>query len=218
MQQRCPNCGSPIVPGQRFCGGCGAQLSLSCPQCRITVSPGTRYCPNCGATLGGGPTGGGPTQPPGYGPGGGGMPPQQPGWGQQQQWGGPQPQSWAPPVPKSQSSSSTRPFLVLLLFILLLGMGVLAYLQTPLGQTINDIIGIGSSDSNSGETVVDTTKPVITFPVSPAVAATSASINWTTNELSSSQVDMAPARRTAACSQRSQQMTQLLLEVLRAVS
>ncbi len=200
MQQRCPNCGSPVVPGQRFCGGCGAQLSLSCPQCRITVSPGTRYCPNCGATLGGGPT-----QQPGWGPPGGAPPPQQPGWGQQlgtppkqQGWGQPgappqqpgwgQQQSWAPPAPKSQSSSSSRPLLVLVLFILLIGMGALAYFKTPLGATVNSIIGLSGGTTN-GSTVVDTTAPVITFPDQPTVLATSASILWHTDELSSSQVE-----------------------------
>ena len=192
MQQRCPNCGAPVVPGQRFCGGCGAQLSLSCPQCRITVSPGTRFCPNCGTTLGGSPPqqpGGMPPQQPGWGqqPG---MPPQQPGWGQQpgmppQQPGWGQQQSWAPPAPKSQSSSS-RPLLVLLLFILLIGLGVLAYLQTPLGSMVKDILGI--SGSTTGNTT-DTTKPVITFPVAPTVGPTSVSINWTTDEPSSTQVE-----------------------------
>jgi hypothetical protein len=188
MQQRCPNCGAPVVPGQRFCGGCGAQLSLSCPQCRITVSPGTRYCPNCGATLGGGPT-----QQPGWGPPGGAPPPQQPGWGQpgmppQQQGWGQQQQSWAPPAQKSQSSSSSRPFLVLMLFILLIGMGALAYFKTPLGATVNSILGL-SGGTNSGSTVVDTTAPVITFPDPPNVLATSAGIVWRTDELASSQVE-----------------------------
>jgi len=195
MQQRCPNCGSPVIPGQRFCGGCGAQLSLSCPQCRITVSPGTRFCPNCGATLGGGPTQqpGMPPQQPGWGqqPG---MPPQQPAWGQQpgmppQQPGWGQQPSWAPPVPKSQSSSS-RPFLVLLLFVLLIGLGVLAYFETPLGGTVKSILGIsGTTSTTTGGTTTDTTKPTITFPVPPTVSTTSAGISWHTDELSSSQVE-----------------------------
>ena len=188
MQQRCPNCGSPVVPGQRFCGGCGAQLSLSCPQCRITVSPGTRFCPNCGATLGGGPA-----QQQGWAPPAGGPPQQQPGWGQQpgtppQQQGWGQQQPWTPPASKSQSSSSNRPFLVLLLFILLIGMGVLAYLKTPLGDTLNSILGI----SGGGGTTVDIAKPNITFPSSPAVGPTSARIDWSTNEPASTQVEYGP--------------------------
>ena len=183
MQQRCPNCGSPVVPGQRFCGGCGAQLSLSCPQCRITVSPGTRFCPNCGATLGGGPTqqaGWGQQQQ---------TPPQQPGWGQQPQmppqqagWG--QQPGWAPPAPKSQSSSS-RGFLVILLIILLIGLGGLVYWQ--FGDQLLDLFSSSGGDGN-GSTIVDTTEPVITFPIEPTVGSTSVSINWETDELTSSQV------------------------------
>jgi Purple acid Phosphatase, N-terminal domain len=107
------------------------------------------------------------------------MPPQQQGWQQP---------GWAPSAPKSQSSSSSRPFLVLLLFILLIGMGVLAYLKTPLGSTINDMLGIGGSGTTDG-TTVDTTKPVITFPAQPNVAVTSASIFWHTDEFSSTQVE-----------------------------
>ena len=190
MQQRCPNCGSPVVPGQRFCGGCGAQLSLSCPQCRITVSPGTRFCPNCGATLGGGPT-----QQTGWAPPGGGPPQQQPGWGQQpgtppQQPGwGQQQQTWTPPAAKSQSSSS-RPFLVLMLFILLIGICALAYFKTPLGSTINSMLGIsGGGTADTGTPADDATPPEITFPSEPTVSATEASIAWKTNELASSQVE-----------------------------
>ncbi|MGD0352755.1 MAG: zinc-ribbon domain-containing protein [Dehalococcoidia bacterium] len=191
MQQRCPNCGSPVIPGQRFCGGCGAQLSLSCPQCRITVSPGTRFCPNCGTTLGGGPTQqpgwgqpggppphqpGMPPQQPGMPPQQPGMPPQQPGWGQQQ--------AWAPPAPKSQSSSS-RPFLVILLIVLVIGLGGLVYWQfgDQLLGFFNSSIGGGSS------TIVDTTKPVITFSEDPTVSVKSASIFWHTDEFASTQVE-----------------------------
>jgi hypothetical protein len=117
-----------------------------------------------------------PPQQPGWGqqPG---MPPQQPGWGQQQ--------SWAPPAPKSQSSSS-RPLLVLLLFILLIGLGVLAYLQTPLGSMVKDILGISGTTTG---TTTDTTKPAITFPVQPTVGPTSARIDWATDEAASTQVE-----------------------------
>jgi hypothetical protein len=180
MQQRCSNCGSPVVPGQRFCGGCGAQLSLSCPQCRITVSPGTRFCPNCGSTLGGAPA-----QQPGWGPPGGGPPPQQPGWGQQpgmppQQPGWGQQQSWTPTAPKSQSSSS-RPFLVILLIVLLIGLGGLVYWQFG-----DQLLGFLKS-STGGTTTTDITKPVIT-DVKATVGA-DVVINWDTDVFASSQVE-----------------------------
>jgi hypothetical protein len=181
MQQRCPNCGAPIAPGQRFCGGCGAQLSTSCPYCRIGVSPGTRFCPNCGA-----PLGGGPPQQSGWGQQPGGMP-QQPGWGQQpggmpQQPGWGQQPGWAPPAPASQPSSSRRPLLVLLLFILLLGLGALAFLYTPLGDTIKGFISPGT-----GASATDTTPPTISN-VNSTVSGTSVVITWETNKLASSQV------------------------------
>ena len=194
MQQRCPNCGSPIAPGQRFCGGCGSQISLSCPNCRITVSPGTRFCPNCGATLGGGPPqqpGGMPQQQPGWGQPPGGMPPQQPGWGQppggmppQQPGWGQQP-AWAPPAPRPQTSSS-RPFLVILLIVLLIGLGFLTYKYTPLYGTVMGFFKSSTSEGTAAAT--DTTKPV-TSNFKETVGPTSASITWATDDLSSTQVE-----------------------------
>jgi phosphodiesterase/alkaline phosphatase D-like protein len=68
-------------------------------------------------------------------------------------------------------------------------MGALAYLQTPLGDTIDEILGIGGSGGDTTETVIDTTKPVISFPVQPTLGPSSVSINWTTDELSSTQVE-----------------------------
>jgi phosphodiesterase/alkaline phosphatase D-like protein len=79
-------------------------------------------------------------------------------------------------------------------------MGVLAYLQTPLGGMVKDILGISGTgtttdtDTNTNtntdtNTAVDTTKPALTFPIEPTVGPTSVSINWTTDELSSSQVE-----------------------------
>jgi len=190
MQQRCPNCGAPIVPGQRFCGGCGAQMSFSCPQCRITVSPGTRFCPNCGATLGGGMM----PQQPGWGQQPGGMPPQQPGWGQQpggtppQQPGWGQQQAWAPPAPSSQSSSSRRPLLILLLLVLLIGLGVLTYMYTPIGDTIKDLLGTATGGTGGTGSSLDIIKPAISN-VTATPGQTSALITWATNEPSSSQVE-----------------------------
>ena len=181
MQQRCPNCGSPIAPGQRFCGGCGAQISLACPQCRITVSPGTRFCPNCGAMLGGGMP-----QQPGWGQQPGGMPPQQPGWGQQP--------GWAPPAPRAQSSSR-RPFLVMLLIVLLIGLGFLTVKYTPLDETL---LGFFKGSSTPA---VDTTKPVISFKVEPTVGPTSARIDWTTTEPASTQVEYGKTKEQTSLSE-----------------
>jgi hypothetical protein len=181
MQQRCPNCGSPVAPGQRFCGGCGAQISLSCPQCRITVNPGTRFCPNCGAVLGGSmpqQPGGMPPQQQGWGQQPGGMPPQQPGWGQQP--------GWAPTAANSQSSSSRRPLLILFLFILLIGLGVLVYMYTPIGGTIKDLFQ--SATGGGTTTTVDTTEPEIS-QVQVTASTASARIDWETDEPASSQVE-----------------------------
>jgi len=202
MQQRCPNCGSPTVPGQRFCGGCGAQMSLSCPQCRITVSPGTRFCPNCGATLGGSmpqqpgwgqQAGGMPPQQPGWGQQPGGMPPQQPGWGQQpggmppQQPGWGQQQAWAPPAQQGQPSSSRRPLLILVLFVLLVGLGALTYLYTPIGDTIKDLLQSATGGTTTTPTV-DTTEPEFSLVLATTTQA-SARIDWETDELASTQVE-----------------------------
>lgn len=76
---------------------------------------------------------------------------------------------------------------MLLLFILLIGMGVLAYLKTPLGGTINSIIGI--SGGGGGGTTIDTTKPNIAFPNEPAIGPTSTRIDWSTDEPASTQVE-----------------------------
>ena len=177
MQQtgRCPSCGSPMAPGQRFCGACGAQLSANCSYCGVAINPGARFCLNCGAPVGGG----GPQQPPqpgGY--------PQQPGWGQPQPggypqqpgWGQPQP-PWGQPVRTSQPSST--PLLILVLVILLLGLGGLVYWQ--FGSQL-------SSFFSSSTTTADTTPPVISSIAASASDGT-AVINWVTDEPASTQVE-----------------------------
>jgi hypothetical protein len=73
---------------------------------------------------------------------------------------------------------------VLLLFILLIGLGVLAYLQTPLGSMVKDILGI----SGSTTTTTDVTKPEISN-VKPTVDVGGVIISWKTDQLSSSQVE-----------------------------
>jgi hypothetical protein len=82
---------------------------------------------------------------------------------------------------------------VLLLFVLLIGLGVLAYLQTPLGGMIKDILGIsGTTTGTNNNTTADTTKPVISSIVQPTSPDTlgpiSASILWHTDEFASTQV------------------------------
>ena len=47
----CPNCGTPIVPGARFCTQCGTAVGDACPGCGATVSPGDRFCASCGRGL-----------------------------------------------------------------------------------------------------------------------------------------------------------------------
>ena len=74
---------------------------------------------------------------------------------------------------------------MLLLFVLLIGLGVLAYLQTPLGSMVKDILGI--SGTTTGNTT-DTTKPVITGAAANVVAG-GVVITRKTDELSSSQVE-----------------------------
>jgi phosphodiesterase/alkaline phosphatase D-like protein len=74
----------------------------------------------------------------------------------------------------------------LLLIVLLIGLGGLIYWQ--FGDQLLSFF-TSSTGGTTTPTTVDTTKPVITFPVDPAIGPTSVSINWTTDELASSQVE-----------------------------
>jgi hypothetical protein len=47
----CPSCGRPVGPDDRFCGRCGAALSLICPRCGRAHEPELTYCTGCGASL-----------------------------------------------------------------------------------------------------------------------------------------------------------------------
>jgi class 3 adenylate cyclase/tetratricopeptide (TPR) repeat protein len=49
----CPACGKQNPPGQKFCGECGAVLSLRCSSCGTQNAPGQKFCGECGAQLGG---------------------------------------------------------------------------------------------------------------------------------------------------------------------
>ena len=60
---QCHNCGAAVLPGQAFCGNCGAQLtpappappaavaSGQCHNCGAAVLSGQAFCDNCGAQL-----------------------------------------------------------------------------------------------------------------------------------------------------------------------
>ncbi|HEY8018681.1 MAG TPA: zinc-ribbon domain-containing protein, partial [Actinomycetota bacterium] len=50
---RCTSCGSENEPGRKFCGECGAHLTLGCPSCGSSNPPGTKFCGECGIALGG---------------------------------------------------------------------------------------------------------------------------------------------------------------------
>jgi hypothetical protein len=60
----CPTCGKPAFGSDRFCSGCGADLTLArihaaalpaaahtCPACGQAHQPGDRFCGNCGRAL-----------------------------------------------------------------------------------------------------------------------------------------------------------------------
>lgn len=57
----CPKCGNPAASEDRFCAGCGAQLSdalprqataaLECPACGHPHLAGDKFCPGCGQML-----------------------------------------------------------------------------------------------------------------------------------------------------------------------
>jgi len=54
----CPQCGMPVVAGDRFCGHCGVELTAvakpalsRCPSCGTNVEPTDRFCGRCGAHL-----------------------------------------------------------------------------------------------------------------------------------------------------------------------
>jgi class 3 adenylate cyclase/tetratricopeptide (TPR) repeat protein len=49
---RCPACGTENEPGRKFCGECGAALSVVCSSCGSANTPGVKFCGECGAALG----------------------------------------------------------------------------------------------------------------------------------------------------------------------
>ncbi len=49
----CPECGTQLVPGAKFCSNCGARQAAGsvCPGCGNAVTPGAKFCANCGQKL-----------------------------------------------------------------------------------------------------------------------------------------------------------------------
>ena len=55
----CPSCGSPLKPGDAFCGTCGTKVTAPaspapasiCHNCGQPVEPGSVFCMNCGTRL-----------------------------------------------------------------------------------------------------------------------------------------------------------------------
>ena len=46
---RCPECGFPLLPDDRFCRGCGSQRSpMACPKCGAGRTPADTFCGRCG--------------------------------------------------------------------------------------------------------------------------------------------------------------------------
>ncbi|MBR0420786.1 MAG: SPFH domain-containing protein [Erysipelotrichaceae bacterium] len=50
----CPNCGTPLPLGAKFCMNCGQQISVNskCPNCGSDFPAGAKFCPNCGTKIG----------------------------------------------------------------------------------------------------------------------------------------------------------------------
>lgn len=49
--EKCPDCGSSVIPGFIFCANCGARLKPECPGCKKPVNRDWRFCPTCGKSL-----------------------------------------------------------------------------------------------------------------------------------------------------------------------
>ena len=48
---KCPSCQSENPPSLKFCGECGARLTLACPACGAANAPEQKFCGECGAKL-----------------------------------------------------------------------------------------------------------------------------------------------------------------------
>lgn len=51
VSKKCPNCGSPIGDGDKFCTHCGEKISGFCPTCGNPVDGDDKFCMVCGSKL-----------------------------------------------------------------------------------------------------------------------------------------------------------------------
>ena len=52
MTSTCPSCSAEIPPGAKFCGRCGAPLTVRCPACGTPASQADQnFCLECGAAM-----------------------------------------------------------------------------------------------------------------------------------------------------------------------
>jgi membrane protease subunit (stomatin/prohibitin family) len=47
----CGQCGTPIVPGAKFCRRCGASLASTCASCGAPVAADSKFCRQCGSPV-----------------------------------------------------------------------------------------------------------------------------------------------------------------------
>jgi class 3 adenylate cyclase/tetratricopeptide (TPR) repeat protein len=57
----CGACGEAVGPDERFCGECGAAVTVRCAACDSPLAPGKKFCTSCGAPVAGAPVA---TRPP----------------------------------------------------------------------------------------------------------------------------------------------------------
>ncbi len=52
-EAHCPDCDSPVLPDDTFCGECGAHLDdeMKCANCGSKLGEGDRFCRKCGAAV-----------------------------------------------------------------------------------------------------------------------------------------------------------------------
>jgi len=47
-ENKCPKCGSTVLPEMKFCESCGEKLVKECPKCKASIGRNKNFCPDCG--------------------------------------------------------------------------------------------------------------------------------------------------------------------------